>query len=95
MLTNNYVMIRIKKREVVWDVKCFGVTIGDQSENKRRKAPKLIGGRKAGKFIPGRRARFAGMENHQVQNPEKLLEDLRRQMLYYPQLIIRRIDDGH
>jgi hypothetical protein len=56
MLTNNYVMIRIKNREVVWDVKFFGVTIGEQSANKRRKAPKIIGGRKAGKFIPGRKA---------------------------------------
>ena len=48
MLTNNYVMIGLRKREVVWDVKFFGVTIGEQSANKRRKAPKIIGGRKAG-----------------------------------------------
>jgi len=80
------------------------VTIGNQSENKRRKAPKIIGGRKAGKFILGRRAGkdhartqgpLRGDEESSIANPKKLLEDLRRQMIYYPQLIMRRIDDGH
>ena len=47
------------------------------------------------KIMPGRKARFAGMKNHQLQNANKPLEDLRLQMLYYPQLITRRIDDGH
>jgi len=93
-----------EKTQVVRDVKFWGVTIGDQSENTRRKAPKIIGGRKAGKFIPGRRAGkghartqgpLRGDEESSIANPKKLLEDLRRQMIYYPQLIMRRIDDGH
>jgi len=69
MLTNNCVMIEMKNRELVWDVKFWGVTIGDSLEIKdarRRRssadARPVSSSRDAGlaKIVPGRKARFAG-----------------------------------